>query len=175
MAFAAIEAAHGASPLAELESGRLSEVDFLSALAERLSERLGRPVDLSRFPEQLFAGLSPNEPFVAYMQQLRGRGYRMAICTNNVREWSQRWQALIPVREIFDVIVDSSVVGFRKPEEPIYQQVLRELGVDAEQAVFVDDLEVNCAAAAQLGMRAVWFQSTEQAMADIETALDGHG
>ena len=174
LALAAIEATDGANPLSELESGRLSEAGFLAALGERLTERLGRPVDLNRFPEQLFAGLAANEPFVAYMREVRERGYRMAICTNNVREWSERWQAIVPVAEIFDVIVDSSFVGVRKPDPRIYELVLGELGVEAADAVFIDDLEVNCAAAAELGMHAVWFRSTEQAMADVEAALDGH-
>ncbi len=40
----------------------------------------------------------------------------MAICTNNVREWEAHWRAMLPVDEIFDVVVDSAFVGSRKPE-----------------------------------------------------------
>jgi putative hydrolase of the HAD superfamily len=105
------------------------------------------------------------------MRELRGRGYRMAICTNNVKEWAERWRALLPVDEIFDVVVDSAFVGTRKPEPRIYEITLERLDVAPAAALLVDDVEVNCATARKLGMRAVHFRSTEQAIADIEAAL----
>ena len=78
-----------------------------------------------------------------------------------------------PVAELFDVVVDSSELGVRKPDPRIYEATLTALGVAPEAAVFIDDLEINCEAAAALGMRAVWFQHTDQAIADVEAALDG--
>ena len=174
LALAALGAARGGNPLHELEIGRMSEADFLAALTGQLADQLGRRIDLDGFGASYFADLAPNDAFVAYMRTLRERGLRMAICTNNVREWSPLWRAMVPVEEIFGVIVDSSEVGARKPDPPIYEATLSELGVAASEAVFVDDLEVNCAAARELGLRAVWFQTTEQAIADVEAALAGH-
>ena len=92
------------------------------------------------------------------MRELRGRGYRLAICTNNVREWEGRWRAKLPVDEIFDDVIDSAFVGTRKPEPQIYELTLARLGVGATQALLVDDIEVNCTAARELGIRAVWFR-----------------
>ena len=106
----------GANPLFELETGRLSEAEFLAGLGAQLSRQLGRPIDLDGFGERYFADLTPNEPLIAYLRELRGRGYKLAICTNNVREWESRWRAMLPVQEIFDVVVDSAFVGLRKPE-----------------------------------------------------------
>jgi putative hydrolase of the HAD superfamily len=105
------------------------------------------------------------------MRELGGRGYKLAICTNNVREWSERWRAKLPVDEIFDVVIDSAFVGSRKPEPRIYELTLEELGVPPQEALLVDDIELNCTAARELGMRAVWFRSSEQAIADVEAAL----
>jgi len=54
---------------------------------------------------------------IEYMRELRGaRLTGWAICTNNVREWEQLWRAKLPVDEIFEVVVDSGFVGYRKPE-----------------------------------------------------------
>ena len=50
------------------------------------------------------------------MRELRERGYRMAILTNNVREWEELWRSKLPVDEIFELVVDSAWVGMRKPE-----------------------------------------------------------
>jgi putative hydrolase of the HAD superfamily len=170
-AMAAVAARTGANPLFELETGRLSEVDFLRSLEQQLGEQLGRPVAMHGFGERYFAHLHANEPMIGYMRELRGRGYKLAICTNNVREWESRWRSKLPVDEIFDVVVDSAFVGARKPERRIYELTLERLGITADAALFIDDVEVNCAAARELGMRAVWFRSNEQAIAEIEEAL----
>jgi epoxide hydrolase-like predicted phosphatase len=168
---AAIAERRGKHPLAELETGRMSEAVFLGELADELSVQLEREVELHGFGEQYFAHLHPNQRVIDYMRELRGRGYRMAICTNNVKEWAERWRALLPVDEIFDVVVDSAFVGTRKPEPRIYEITLERLDVAPAAALLVDDVEVNCATARKLGMRAVHFRSTEQAIADIEAAL----
>lgn len=170
-AMAHLAAEHGLNPLFELETGRLTEADFLSALGARLTERLGRPVAMGDFGERYFSHLAPNRTMIDYMRGLRERGYRMAICTNNVREWEQRWRAMLPVDEIFDVVVDSAFVGSRKPEPRIYELTLERLGVSAGAAVLIDDIEINCEAARGLGMGAVWFRDAQQAMAETVAAL----
>ncbi len=170
-AMAAVAMRNGANPLYELETGRMTEDAFLRSVGERLTEQLGRDVQLTGFGERYFEHLHPNEQLIEYMRELRGRGYKLAICTNNVREWESLWRAKLPVDEIFDVVVDSAFVGTRKPEPRIYELTLERLGVGAEAALLVDDIEINCDAARGLGIRAVWFRSTDQAIAEIESVL----
>jgi putative hydrolase of the HAD superfamily len=171
-AMAALAARDGANPLFELETGRLSEAEFLESLSAQLSAELGRQVELHGFAETYLSQLDPNQRMIDYMRELRERRYRMAICTNNIREWERLWRAKLPVDEIFEVVVDSSVVGTRKPERRIYEITLERLGVAADATLFVDDLEINCDAARELGMTAVWFRDTEQAIAEMESVLD---
>jgi epoxide hydrolase-like predicted phosphatase len=163
----------GVHPLFELECGRWTESEF----CDRIEAELGGDVSIMEFQERYFANLHPNEPVIEYMRSLRGRGYRMALLTNNVREWEPKWRAKIPsIDEIFEVIVDSGFVGMRKPDPRIYQLTLERLGdVRADECVFVDDLDVNCAAAAELGMKPVQFLDAEQAIRDVEALLNGRG
>ena len=161
----------GANPLFELETGRITEADFLAGIGAQLRRQLGRDVSLDGFGERYFADLQPNARLIAYYRELRERGYRLGLCTNNVREWEARWRAMLPVDELFDTVVDSAFVGVRKPEPRIYELTLERLGIAAESAVFVDDIEINCDAARGLGIAAVWFRSTEQAIDEIEAAL----
>ena len=121
-----------------------------------------------------FDHLERNPEMIDLMRDLRGRGLRMALLTNNVREWEPRWRSLLPeIDEVFDVVVDSAFVGMRKPEPEIYTLTLDRLGdgLEASECVFVDDIDLNCQAASELGMTAVHFVDTEQARAEIERAL----
>jgi len=170
-AMAAIAARDGANPLFELETGRMSEAAFLRALEQELAGELGYPVGLDGFGEQYFRGLHPNERLIDYMRELRRRGYRLAICSNNVREWDPLWRAMLPVDELFDVVVVSAFVGSRKPERRIFEITLEHLGVAADAAVMIDDVEINCTAARELAINAVWFHCTEQAIDEIEALI----
>jgi putative hydrolase of the HAD superfamily len=172
-AMARVAAEDDAHPLFELETGRLSEREFLQRLGSVLTEDLGRPVELHGFGEAYFAELRPNDPMIARMRSLRARGYRMALLTNNVREWQPLWRTMLPVDEIFEVLVDSGFVGMRKPDTEIYELTLERLGLPASACLFVDDTDVNCDTARALGMTAVHFRHTEQALGEIDAALDG--
>lgn len=170
-AMATLAERQGSNPLFELETGRLSEPQFMGALADELSARRGSRVELDEFGERYFRHLQPNEHLIDYMSGLHERGYKLAICTNNVREWEGRWRAMLPVDEIFDVVVDSAFVGSRKPERRIYEITLERLGTSSRETLFIDDVEVNCQAAREVGMEAIHFRATDQAIEAIEAAL----
>ena len=171
-AMASIAEREGEHPLFELERGRITEDRFLSELADELTPELGHRPMLHHFAEIYFDALEPNEPMIELMRDLRRRGYRMALLTNNIREWEPHWRSMLPVDEIFEIVVDSAFVGVRKPEREIYELTLERLGgVDPLGVLFVDDVEVNCDAARELGLAAVWFRDNEQGIAEIEAAV----
>ena len=160
----------GDHPLFALERGEMTEADFLRTL----EAELGDGATLAGMRDTLFEHLHPNERMLDYMRELAGRGLRMALLTNNVREWEPQWRAKMPdVDRVFEVVVDSAFVGMRKPDPRIYLLTLERLGGDVAPAdcVFVDDLEPNCEAARGLGMHAVRFEETGRAIAEIEDAL----
>ncbi len=162
----------GANPLFELECGRITEVRFLDILRANLEPILGHRPELHRFSELYFEALRPNDEMIELMAALRDRGYRMAMLTNNVREWEPLWRAFLPVDEIFETVVDSGFVGMRKPEPEIYRLTLSRLdGIDAGECLFVDDIEVNCATALAEGLASVHFADNETSIPEIESAL----
>jgi putative hydrolase of the HAD superfamily len=161
----------GVNPLFELETGRISEATFLTQLGTALEAELGRTVELEGFGASFFEHLHPNEELFAFMRTLHGRGYRMAILTNNVREWEPLWRSMLPIDELFELVVDSGFEGVRKPDPRIYEVTLDRLGVAPEATLFLDDTEVNCEAARALGMHAVCFRANAQAIDEIEQLL----
>jgi epoxide hydrolase-like predicted phosphatase len=162
---------HGDHPLFMLERGEITEAEF----RQRIERHLEDGFDLARLRTLYFERLDPNAEMIELVRELRGRGVRAALLTNNVREWEPLWRAKLPeIDELFELVVDSAFVGLRKPDPAIYALTLERLGgISPEQCVFVDDLDVNCEAARALGMAAVRFETAEQAIPEIESALAG--
>ena len=179
-AMARIYERDGAHPLYELEKGHLTEHEFLQGLRVELAVELGHEPELHDFKEIYFQALNPNEEMIAEMRAAREAGFRMALLTNNVREWEPLWRSMLPVDEIFELVVDSAFVGMRKPEPEIYQLTLErirahdvgELGdLEFSECLFIDDFDVNCAAARELGMSTVRFAHNDQAIGEIRETL----
>jgi putative hydrolase of the HAD superfamily len=161
----------GRNPLFELEVGAITDAEFLAALERELAAVLGRAVALHDFGARYMAGLRPNDALFAYYRSLGERGVRLALLTNNVREWEPLWRAKLPVDEIFETVVDSAFVGVRKPDPAIFAILLERLDLPAADCVLVDDIAVNVEAAKALGFATVHFRDTEQAIAELEALL----
>jgi putative hydrolase of the HAD superfamily len=76
------------------------------------------------------------------------------------------------IMALFDVIVESSKTGIRKPDPRIYQIACEQLGVAPAVCIYLDDLGINCKPAAQLGMQAIKVVTEAQALDDL-AALTG--
>jgi putative hydrolase of the HAD superfamily len=96
------------------------------------------------------------------------------LLTNNIVTGSPHWSSggsfadLLP---LFDVVVESSVVGVRKPEPRFYELALEALGVEAEAAVFLDDLGINLKPARAMGMTTIKVGDPDRAIAELEDVL----
>ena len=136
----------------------MSLAEYMSRLVERAPTVLGRPIDFAayqRFTAEMPMGV--HWPVVHRIRELRDVGLRLALLTNNVKEFGDSWRAMFPVDDLFEVIVDSSAVGLRKPDPRIYRLTCERVGVTPDVAVFVDDNSDNVAAAAAVGMEVVQF------------------
>jgi len=74
------------------------------------------------------------------------------------------------IMAIFDSIIESSKAGVRKPDPKIYLMMCERLRVETKACVYLDDLGINCKAAAQLGMVAIKVVSEAQALDDLAAA-----
>jgi putative hydrolase of the HAD superfamily len=154
----------GENPLYSLEKGDVSEAKFIADMQEQLSRQLGDQVNFTNFSESYFNHLRPNQPFLDYLFEYKAAGGRLALLTNNVKEWEPRWKAMLPIDELFEAIVDSGFEGTRKPEPRIYELTYERIvaldglgDVKPEECVLVDDIEINCDAAREYGFQAVRY------------------
>jgi putative hydrolase of the HAD superfamily len=74
------------------------------------------------------------------------------------------------IMEMFDVMIESSKIGIRKPDPRIYQMMCEQLGVKPDACVYIDDLGGNLKPARAMGMTTIKVQSGPQAIAELETA-----
>lgn len=115
--------------------------------------------------------ISVHAEVVDRVRSLRADGYGTAIVTNNVREASG-WRDLLPVDELFDVVVDSCEVGLRKPNPAIFGIALDRLGgIAPEAAVFLDDAEGNVAGARAAGLHAIFVEDVAAALSELDDLL----
>lgn len=160
----------GDHPWHRLERGELAFVDYLTEVTA-LGEAAGITVDFGRA-----AGadrrIAVNESMVDAVRRLRADGYRTAVVSNNVREFSHGWRALVPIDELFDVVVDSSDCGLRKPNPAVFHHTLELLGgVAPDRAVFLDDSPGNVAGARAAGLHAIHVEDPDAALAELGELL----
>ncbi|MGB0872305.1 MAG: HAD family hydrolase [Solirubrobacterales bacterium] len=168
----------GENPLYVLEKGEMTYARFEEVMQRQLRDQLGDQLTFNDFAEGYFNALSPNQPFLDLLFDHKASGYRLALLTNNVKEWEPRWRAMLPIDELFETVVDSGFVGSRKPERRIYEIAFEQIveldglhDVQPAECVLVDDIEVNCEAAREFGFRAVRYHGGFEAVADELAAL----
>lgn len=162
-------------PWHRLERG---EIDFAMArteIGDLAEERgLGR-IDPAIALADLAVELTVRDFMVDAVRDLRAKGLRTGIITNNIAEFGTHWRALIPVDELFDDIVDSSAVGIRKPDAAIYRLACERLDVAPAASVFIDDFAGNVDGAIAAGMPAVCcgysVETTRAALAELMTIV----
>lgn len=159
---------HG-TPLAEAELGRRGVAECFLEWMTEVQDATGVVID----PAVLFGALGgatePNGDTLDLVDRLAGR-YRLAILTNNFREIAEHWRDQVPI-ERFELVIDSHLVGLRKPDRAIYDLLLEQLDLEPEQVVFVDDTEPNVEGAAAAGIHAILFTTA----ADLERELRAVG
>lgn len=160
----------GADPMALLEVGALTEAGFVDAVAGHLPPGARARLGTDGFGPVWFRNRRPNQEMLDLLATVRSAGHRIALLTNNVREWGPLWRATLPT-ELFELVVNSAEEGVRKPDPAIYRRTVDRLGVTPAECLFLDDVAENCATAEAFGMTAIRFVDTAQAVADVLGAL----
>jgi glucose-1-phosphatase len=153
----------------ENESARLATLGKVTASEHW--ETLRRVLDLT--PEEFdrvrvgfWGGDSLDQELVDFIRSLRP-AYKTALLSN---AWDNLRRVLVEdwqIADAFDEIIISAEVGVAKPEEHIYEITLERLGVAPAEAVFVDDFIENVKAAQRVGLHAIHFKSSQQALSEL--------
>ncbi len=148
------------------------DADGFARLFEAEALALGHTVSGHAILDCLAGRVRP--AMVAAITAIKDAGFAVACLTNNFAPRSSGDQPRSEAAEamaLFDVVVESSVVGIRKPEPGFYTIALEQLGVEATEAVFLDDLGINLKPARAMGMTTIKVVGAEQALAELSGVL----
>ena len=144
----------GDHPYHRLERGEIPLQQARDEILHRGRALYNLDVDIFKLFNRMPSGV--HQPLVDRVKSLKREGYPTAMITNNIREFAGSWRSLLPVGELFDLVVDSSQEGMRKPNPAIFRLTLERLGgLAPERTVFLDDCEGNVKAADSLGMQTI--------------------
>lgn len=140
------------NPIHALERGECTPGEFERLLAARIARRDGVQVLAEGLLDRMFAGSVWADLMHDAVRAIRAAGLRTGLLSNS---WGMADYPRHLFPGMFDVVVISGEVGMRKPEERIFRHAAGLLGLDPAECVFVDDIEVNVAAAEAVGMTAI--------------------
>ncbi len=157
-----------------LERGELAMEAFFDAFeadCARAGHRLDARVMMARIAEVS----QPRPLMLRAIDRIRSAGLGVAALTNNwATEGSQGSEGdngSSSLRPLFDVFVESSVEGLRKPDPRIYHLACERLSVRPDQTVFLDDIGSNLKSARALGMHTIKVEEPREALTELETVL----
>lgn len=181
-AFAAYERDHGLPPdfirtlnatnpdrnaWAQLERSTVTFDEFCD-LFEAEARAAGHEIDARDVVALLRGQLRPEmvEAVRRCQQKLK-----TGLLTNNFSPQGERGEHGEDVMSLFDVVVESSKVGVRKPDPRFYEIACDLLEISPEQAVFLDDLGVNLKPAREMGMTTIKVVDPDEALRELATVL----
>jgi putative hydrolase of the HAD superfamily len=160
---------------ARLERNELTPLGFDEAFAAD-SRALGHEIRGAEVLALLAGEIRPE--MVAALDAVKDAGYKTACLTNNVVDderaasVTERSNAIAAVMARFDIVVESSKIGIRKPEVRFYETACEMLGVEPSECVFLDDLGINLKPAATMGMTTIKVTDPHLALLELSRVLD---
>lgn len=138
---------------------------------EAVRKALGiRPEDMAGFLEQYWSADDVNWQLLDYIRELHPR-YKVGLLSNAWDDLRQTMHTRWDIDGLFDEMVISAEVKLVKPDPRVFHLALVRLGVKAEEAVFIDDIEANVIAARKEGLIAIQFQDTEKTLDELNQYL----
>ena len=153
-----------------------SEVHFdeFCTLFEAEAEAAGHRIEARAVMGLLSGEIRPE--MVGALRRCKQAGLKTACLTNNFVSFDDfpaeaRAAGRDDVLGLFDVIVESSKVGVRKPDPRFYELACQELGIEPSDAVYLDDLGINLKPARAMGMITIKVEEPGRALEELESAV----
>lgn len=145
------------------QEGRMNARDW----HKHVCEKFNLPLDFDEFCAVWNSALDPNTILPDILFERLASKCRLALLSNTDPIHVAHFEATFPFVRHFPARIYSCRVGSSKPAPVIYHRALREVDVLPDEAMFIDDLRENAAAAAKLGMSGFHFTSAEDLLTEF--------
>lgn len=160
------------TPLAkEFFHGNVSEDEYVNDVVKTYPQ-MGDAPWLKRHIRENFVEVEGTRDIVI---ELRKLGYKLAILSNHSKEWIDHCEEKFNFHELFDDRVYSYEIGASKPDPRSYKAILKKLGTAADRCLFIDDSDINTAAAERLGFQTIVFSTASELERDLKRVLPDFG
>jgi putative hydrolase of the HAD superfamily len=164
-----------ANAWAKMERSEVSLQDFVR-LFEAEAAAHGHKLDGWRVLQSLSGDIRPQ--MVEALRRCK-QAFRVACITNNMKHgegpgmsWTpDKAKAVAEIMHLFEHVVESSKLGWRKPDPRIYRHACNLLGVEPEHCIYLDDLGINLKPARALGMRTIKVVDPDMAIDELEAMV----
>jgi putative hydrolase of the HAD superfamily len=164
-----------ANAWAKMERSEVGLAEFVT-LFEAEAAAHGHKLDGWRVLKAISGDIRPQ--MVEALRRCKA-SFRVACITNNMKHGEgpgmarspERAAAVAEVMTLFEHVVESSKLGFRKPDPRIYRHACDLIGVPPERCVYLDDLGINLKPAKALGMRTIKVGDPDIAIAELEAIV----
>ena len=153
-----------------LERGELSMEGFYQAFDQDCAQA-GREISARSMMERMALSAAPRPSMLEAVSRIKSEGLSVAALTNNWASDEPGTRSNNNVRDHFDVFIESSVEGLRKPDPKSYRLACDRLSVSPQQAIFLDDIGANLKPARQLGMTTLKVVTPEAALSELSALL----
>jgi putative hydrolase of the HAD superfamily len=137
---------------------------------EPYADRAGVKLRGDEYERLLRGDFEMHDEVIDRIPGLRAEGYTIGLLTNSFKEFRDIIESRIDIT-LFDVVVDSSEVGCRKPEPEIYELATRRLGGDASSIVYIDDFLANVEGADRAGWSTIHLTDVTSALVELDRRL----
>ena len=161
-----------ANAWARLERNEVTFDEFC-ALFEAEAAEAGHDIDARDMVALLSGDVRP--PMVEAVRRCRKAGLLLGMLTNNWVSLEDRPVAVEDrsgVLALFDLILESSKIGVRKPDPRFYELACEALAIEPDEAVFLDDLGINLKPARAMGMTTIKVEDPDKAITELEAVLE---
>jgi epoxide hydrolase-like predicted phosphatase len=150
----------------DLESGKINHVDFWKLIFKDKNLNLSDEILAKLFTEPYERTVKKGYPEMIELVKKLKKNYIVGCVSNSIEPHSN-YNRERGLYDLFDPCILSNEVGIAKPDKKIFLIYLEKAGCEAEEAIFIDDAQKNCAGAADAGIFPIFFENREQLEKDL--------
>lgn len=151
-----------------LETGREDVWDFWKDVLANSNENINEH-ELEDVYEHNF---QLNDRVVELAKRLKEKGFTIVILSNASRTWLNRKLELLGIDKLFHKVYNSAEIGLIKPSTKVFEFMLRDMGVAADECVFIDDSQENVSAAIALNLKSILYDNPSDLANQLQKYVD---